>query len=745
MKNFYAKLLLSFLLLLCSNIIAKTQTKSSVKENTIKEIKSLVDKADKLSEKDTVNTKLFLEKALALAIKAKVDSCIADIYGVYGIMYGVRDLQKQSYAYFEKALAYHKKGGPSLKQANTMNNMSIGLSRMGKSDESLRMSKEALKMYQLLGNKQKESLSLMNIGIAYFRLNNLEAAIRYQLGGLAIREKFGNARDLSFSYNNLGTTYKIMKNYDQAIIYFNKGIAVTKQLNDISREAPLIYNLGEIFVDQNKLPDAQKYIEQALEYYVKMGDERGQRKCYEVLASIAKKRGQNEVAEGHLKKAIQLSAKTNSAYNEVMSLINLAELNTLQNKPVEAEASLLKAEKYAKDNKLAEEVTIKAALLELYLKNPSLVKRNGLFKEYEVLRDSIWNKNTVKQINELQTKYETEKKQQQILLLGKENQIQGLELNRNKLELENRKLENDRNLLTIDAQELVLERNRIELANKQIEAKTKAQQVKLLATENELQRLELIKRNIFLAAIGAILLVTVVIGYLFYNRYKLRQEARLQAEVIVQQDHATKSILQAEENERKRISGELHDGLGQLFSAVKLNLSALSDDLNFNNQEGRATFEKTMSMVDESCKEIRVISHQMAPNVLLKSGLTAAVRDFISKIDSRRLKINLETFGLQTRLDPNIEAVLYRVIQETVNNVIKHSGANVLDIQLNRDDEGINAMIEDNGKGFDTAQIEKFEGIGLKNIRTRVNFLKGTVDFSSSLGNGTLIAIFIPT
>jgi tetratricopeptide (TPR) repeat protein len=370
MKNFYAKLLLSFLLLLCSNIIAKTQTKSSVKENTIKEIKSLVDKADKLSEKDTVNTKLFLEKALALAIKAKVDSCIADIYGVYGIMYGVRDLQKQSYAYFEKALAYHKKGGPSLKQANTMNNMSIGLSRMGKSDESLRMSKEALKMYQLLGNKQKESLSLMNIGIAYFRLNNLEAAIRYQLGGLAIREKFGNARDLSFSYNNLGTTYKIMKNYDQAIIYFNKGIAVTKQLNDISREAPLIYNLGEIFVDQNKLPDAQKYIEQALEYYVKMGDERGQRKCYEVLASIAKKRGQNEVAEGHLKKAIQLSAKTNSAYNEVMSLINLAELNTLQNKPVEAEASLLKAEKYAKDNKLAEEVTIKAALLELYLKKP---------------------------------------------------------------------------------------------------------------------------------------------------------------------------------------------------------------------------------------------------------------------------------------------------------------------------------------------------------------------------------------
>ena len=99
---------------------------------------------------------------------------------------------------------------------------------------------------------------------------------------------------------------------------------------------------------------------------------------------------------------------------------------------------------------------------------------------------------------------------------------------------------------------------------------------------------------------------------------------------------------------------------------------------------------------------------------------------------------------MQDRLDQNIETVLYRVIQETVNNVIKHSGANSLDIQLNRDEDGINAMIEDNGKGFDSSKIDAFEGIGLKNIRTRVNFLKGNVDFSSSPGSGTLVAIFIP-
>ncbi|MDQ7949683.1 MAG: sensor histidine kinase, partial [Pedobacter sp.] len=223
-----------------------------------------------------------------------------------------------------------------------------------------------------------------------------------------------------------------------------------------------------------------------------------------------------------------------------------------------------------------------------------------------------------------------------------------------------------------------------------------------------------------------------------------RQDARLQAEVIIQQDLSTKAILNAEENERKRISGELHDGLGQMFSAIKLNLSGLADEVMFKHLQSRELFEKTLNLVDESCKEVRVIAHQMAPNVLLKSGLATAVRDFINKIDSRKLKINLETLGLQDRLDQNIETVLYRVIQETVNNVIKHAAANALDIQLTKDEESINVMIEDNGKGFDAMNLEKFEGIGLKNIRSRIAYLKGSVDFSSSPGAGTLVAIYIP-
>ncbi|TAG12078.1 MAG: sensor histidine kinase, partial [Sphingobacteriia bacterium] len=157
-----------------------------------------------------------------------------------------------------------------------------------------------------------------------------------------------------------------------------------------------------------------------------------------------------------------------------------------------------------------------------------------------------------------------------------------------------------------------------------------------------------------------------------------------------------------------------------------------------------ALAQKTIALVDESCKEVRNISHQMMPNVLLKSGLASAIKDFIDNIDKESLQVNLHTVGLNNRLNNNTEIVLYRVLQETVNNVIKHAKASQLDIQLVKDSESITATIEDNGKGFDKNLVEKFDGIGLKNIRTRVEYLKGSVDFDSHIGGGTVISVWIP-
>jgi two-component system, NarL family, sensor kinase len=260
----------------------------------------------------------------------------------------------------------------------------------------------------------------------------------------------------------------------------------------------------------------------------------------------------------------------------------------------------------------------------------------------------------------------------------------------------------------------------------------------------EEQQFELTKKQYWLYGSGALLALILLLSFSYYRRNKLTQEKKLQQEVIKQQDLSTKAVIVAEEKERKRIAADLHDGVGQILSAAKMNLSAFENEIPFSNENQKIAFEKVIHLVDESCKEIRSVSHQMMPNALLKSGLASAVKEFLDKLDSRILKVNLHTEGLNERIDSNIETVLYRVIQECVNNVIKHSGANILDISLIKDSDGIAAIIEDNGKGFDTNDKLKFEGIGLKNIATRIGYLKGTVDFDSKLGNGTLVAIHVP-
>jgi signal transduction histidine kinase len=135
----------------------------------------------------------------------------------------------------------------------------------------------------------------------------------------------------------------------------------------------------------------------------------------------------------------------------------------------------------------------------------------------------------------------------------------------------------------------------------------------------------------------------------------------------------------------------------------------------------------------------------MMPNILLKSGLAKAIADFIDKIDQRVLKVQLHTEGLNDRIHENIEIVLYRVLQECVNNVIKHAGATHLDISLIHDQDGISVTIEDNGKGFLIDEITDQAGLGLKNMKARVEYLKGEIDFDSTPGTGTLVAIHIPT
>jgi signal transduction histidine kinase len=258
------------------------------------------------------------------------------------------------------------------------------------------------------------------------------------------------------------------------------------------------------------------------------------------------------------------------------------------------------------------------------------------------------------------------------------------------------------------------------------------------------QQFNLKKKNYFLIGISTVLLLSILLAYFIYSRNAIRQQAAISKTIHTQEQKATAAVMQAEENERQRIAKDLHDGVGQMMSAAKMNLSAISNEITFASEEQEQSFERIISLVDESCKEVRTVSHQMMPNLLLKSGLGKAISDFIDKIDRKVIKVHLHTEGLNERLDEQVEIVVYRVLQECVNNVIKHSGASKLDISLIKEPDGISATIEDNGKGFEPTHLTGDSGMGLRNMRARVDYVKGTIEFNSSPGKGTLVAIHIP-
>ena len=251
-------------------------------------------------------------------------------------------------------------------------------------------------------------------------------------------------------------------------------------------------------------------------------------------------------------------------------------------------------------------------------------------------------------------------------------------------------------------------------------------------------------QNLVMAGIGVLVVLGILLAWSYYKRYRLKQESQLQAEILKQQELKARAILEAEENERQRIAKDLHDGVGQMMSAAKMNLSAIESELAFADSKQKENFEKAISLVDESCKEVRTVSHIMMPNALLRNSLGNAIHEFVNKLSNKTMQVHVYTEGLDEKMDTNVETVLYRVIQECVHNAMKHAQATNLDISLIRDKDGISGTVEDNGKGFDPADKENFEGIGLKNIITRIEYLRGTVDFDSAPGRGTVIAMHVP-
>ncbi|MFT3947008.1 MAG: sensor histidine kinase [Agriterribacter sp.] len=272
----------------------------------------------------------------------------------------------------------------------------------------------------------------------------------------------------------------------------------------------------------------------------------------------------------------------------------------------------------------------------------------------------------------------------------------------------------------------------------------KEQEINRLKADQEVQRLSIRQKNILnylLAGSAAALLIISILIYRNYRHRQKLQQQRINELETEKQLAATEAVLKGEERERSRLAKDLHDGLGGMLSGIKYAFQTMKGNLVMTPDNQQA-FERSINMLDSSIQEMRRVAHNMMPEVLVKFGLDTALRDFCNDINqSGVLKVSYHSSGLENAaIDQTTAITIYRIVQELVNNSIKHAGATSAIVQAEQREGNITLTIEDDGKGFDTVILQQSKGIGWSNIQNRVEFLKGKLDVKSS-GKGTSVLI----
>jgi signal transduction histidine kinase len=227
------------------------------------------------------------------------------------------------------------------------------------------------------------------------------------------------------------------------------------------------------------------------------------------------------------------------------------------------------------------------------------------------------------------------------------------------------------------------------------------------------------------------------------NANDITNEKRFQDDLIkleIEKERAVnRSVIEALEEERLSLGIELHDNVNQILGMSKLQLEYAS-----NTPNPQAIIKKTTAYIQEAIAEIRRVTYNLSPPNLNDIGLESSIRVLIEKMDLRRsYEVNLTFNFIENRIDTSSQLAIYRIVQEAMNNIIKHAEANAINISIIDDVKEVTIVIKDNGKGFDT-QNTNYMGIGIKNMVFRANALDGKLNIESKEGEGTSFTIKAP-
>jgi two-component system, NarL family, sensor kinase len=534
--------------------------------------------------------------------------------------------------------------------------------------------------------------------------------------GLELANEKKDSLSIAILTRNMSNAWYFLGNYDSAANGYYQSAAILDKSKWQTEMAETCNNLGRLYRKTRDLDRSLNYYNRAMSIYQELGDKPGIAKILNESGVVFEYRGDFDEAIRRYEQSLRIDESLKDSIGISYAYNFLAGVYTLK-----------------KDYRKAEEYMAKVVTLRKQLKDTF-----GLSLAYTDLGATLLAKGDYMAATGylLESNRVAEQMDYKELMMNNYGELSAIAEkqgnHKDAYEYLQKKTALRDSLFNIE------KTKQIEALNARYETAVKEQII-------QKQYYRLTRQRWLIGGILGLLVLGSLLAYSQYKRSRLKKEKQHQEEIFMQQEQAAKSVIAAEENERKRIASELHDGVGQMMSAARMNLSAFENTLQFSGTEQQSAFDKIIGLVDDSAKEVRNVSHNLMPFSVQQKGLVAAVTEFTGKINREVIEIGLYTEDTNGEpADPATATILYRVIQECVNNVLKHAHATRMDISMACEENNFAVTIEDNGHGFDTAALNGTAGLGLENIKSRVAYLRGTVEFDSAPGRGTVVVIHIP-
>lgn len=639
-----------FCLLSCIGVITLAQTSPAdslaaiirnLPPDTAK-VNRLNDLVSKLQMVDHERAKQTVGESIKLAEQIKYPLGLAIAYRLRGVLYVDRMVLDSGKMYYDRSWNIVKDHAEKLfqRQAGLLkHNYGTIFHKQQKYDSATRLYIEAIRIFTTSGNDEMTLFPYNNLAVIYSYLKDNNKALQYAKGAYAAAVKMNDPVRMIMASNQEMSMRLQLKQYDSVKVQLLKNVQQSLEQHHPN-------NIGASY--------------NLLAQYYDLG-----RKMYDSAVYC-------------LKQAVPAMQQANNIYELVNLTQNLGYYYSQAGKPDSSLAWLQKAYAMGRTYQLDQPVKYSLEnMVDLEEKRGNTKAAFAYLHELYVFNDSLNTKMNSDAVNELEIKYESEKKESQL----------------------------------------------------------------------KLQDAELKERrswNYILAGGASAILLILILTYLNYrHRQKLQQQriSELETEKLLT---ATAAVLKGEEQERTRLAKDLHDGLGGMLSGIKYSLNTMKGNLLMTPENAQA-FERSMDMLDSSIREMRRVAHNMMPEALVKFGLDTALKDFCNDINqSGALAIAYQSYGLEnTTIDQTTAITIYRIVQELVNNTIKHAAAKSAIVQVSKTDNQLTITVEDDGKGFDTNLLRQAKGIGWSNISNRVEFLKGKLDVNSQPGKGTSVLIEI--